>query len=99
MGRGRRICGVKYPAVYRVVVAVALMLGGRLARGAGATAAADLDPQRAEAYRAVASLASGDPAQRDKAAKALIALGADARRPVFEASRSEDPELRARAAD
>jgi len=45
------------------------------------------------------ALASGDPAKRDEAAKALIRMGAEARHAVFEASRSEDPELRARAAE
>jgi tetratricopeptide (TPR) repeat protein len=92
MARGRRIYGVKYTVAYRVVLGVALVL-------AGAARGADVDPERAAAYRAVAELSSGDPAQRDEAAKALIAMGAEARRPVFEASRSEDPELRARAAD
>jgi tetratricopeptide (TPR) repeat protein len=83
---------VKYTVAYRVVLGAALVWGG-LARSA------EVDPERAAAYRAVAALSSGDPAQRDKAAKALIELGAEARRPVVEASRSEDPELRARAAD
>jgi tetratricopeptide (TPR) repeat protein len=83
---------VKYTAVYRVVVGVALAWGA-------AAQAADIDPSEAEARSAVSALASGDPAKRDEAAKALIRMGAEARRAVFEASRSEDPELRARAAE
>jgi hypothetical protein len=46
---------------------------------------------------AVVGLASSDPAKRERSAKTLLELGAEARRAVSEASRSEDPELRAQA--
>ncbi len=49
--------------------------------------------------QAIESLASSDPKIRDAAAQRLIALGSEARRAVFDASRSDSPELRAKAAE
>jgi tetratricopeptide (TPR) repeat protein len=83
---------VKIGVVYRVILAASLAWG---ARALPATSDTPDDPARS----AVAALGSGDPARRDQAVKTLLALGADARHAVFEATRSDDPETRTRASE
>jgi tetratricopeptide (TPR) repeat protein len=61
-------------------------------------AAPDPDAEVASLDQLVVRLASSDPQERDRAAKTLIAKGAEARPAVMRAMRSEDPELRAGAA-
>ncbi|HEY7119225.1 MAG TPA: hypothetical protein VH475_21730 [Tepidisphaeraceae bacterium] len=78
--------------VYRVLLGV-------LIAACAAARAADPDDLQIKIATAVAHLASSDPADRDAAATTLIGLGAQARRAVFEASRSDDPELSARASE
>ena len=95
---------MKYSVVHRVLLGVvpALMGLGRAANADPASANSAVAPvatESAEARAAVAALGSNDPAQRDAAIRRIIELGADARRAVYEASRGEDPELRARAAE
>lgn len=83
---------MKFTAVYRVVLGAALACSGPV-RGA------DLDETQGRVRTAVGALASGDPAKRERATRTLLELGTEARRAVFEASRSDDPELRARASE
>jgi tetratricopeptide (TPR) repeat protein len=88
----RRIGGVKYPVVQRVFLGLSLVISGA-ARGAEPAGTHD------EVRAAVVGLASSDPAKRARAAKTLLVLGAEARRAVSEAARSDDPELRVQAAN
>src|SRR4051794_33097302 len=81
-----------YTAMRRVVLG-ALLACATVARGA------DADDPQARVAAAVAGLSSGDPAKRERAAKTIIELGAEARRAVFDASRSDEPELRAKASE
>jgi tetratricopeptide (TPR) repeat protein len=83
---------VKVGVVYRVILAASL------AWGAWAHAA-DADTTDDRARSAVAALGSPDPARRNNAVKTLLALGADARHAVFEATRSDDPDVRVRASE
>jgi len=83
---------VNSSALNRVILATSLVWGA-LAH-AGAADNSD-DPARS----AVIALGSGNPAQRDKAVKTLLAMGADARRAVVQATHSDDPELRVRASE
>lgn len=80
-----------YAAVYRVLLGVALV-------AATAAHGGETDTPARRARKAVTALASGDPAERDAAAKTLLDLGAAARRAVARAARSDEPELRGRAA-
>jgi tetratricopeptide (TPR) repeat protein len=72
------------------------VLGAALALGATAQAAPD-DAEDAKIRAAISALASPDPEKRDEATRTLVGLGAEARRAVFEAARSEDPEIAAKA--
>ena len=88
---------MKYPFVYVVLTGLALTVPtwGAPDRGdepAGAVAASKV-------AAAIADLGSSDPKTRERAARTLIELGAEARRAVALAAQSEDPELRTRASE
>lgn len=61
------------------------------------TPAPTVSAEPAALQAAISALASSDPEKREQASAKIVAMGADARRAVFEASRGDDPELRARA--
>ena len=87
---------MKYPVVYLVLTSLTITLPAWAApdRGddSGAVAASRVGT-------AIADLASADPKARERAAKALIELGTEARRAVAAAAQSDDPELRSRASE
>jgi tetratricopeptide (TPR) repeat protein len=83
---------VNSSAPYRVILVAVLVWGAR-------AHAAATDNSNDPAQSAVIALGSGNPAQRDKAVKTLLAMGADARRAVVQATHSDDPELRVRASE
>lgn len=89
---------MKYTAVNRVLLGLALawMGLGRAVLG-DSTAAPTVSAEPAGLQAAISALASSDPDKREQATAKIIAMGADARRAVFEASHGDDPELRARA--
>lgn len=78
---------MKYPALSGLILLALL--------ASPSSRAQDTD---AQIRSAIVGLMSSDPAKRDKAAQELIRIGAPARPMVFEASRSDSPELRAQAA-
>src|SRR5688500_6311833 len=86
----RTLAGVKSPWSHVVVLTLAgLVLGVAPEPSPEAPPGLDL---------LVVRLASSDPQEREEAAKALMARGAEARPAVMRAMRSDDPELRAGAA-
>jgi tetratricopeptide (TPR) repeat protein len=89
---------VKYKAVHRVVLGVTLTCVApppTLFAAPAPTVSVSAEPAGINAV--IAALASSDPVKRDQATAKIIEMGADARRAVYEASRGDDPELRARA--
>ena len=82
--------GVTYRALYRAAL-------GFLIAWATHANAGNPDGTPRSATDAINALSSPDPARRDAAEKSLLDMGETARPAVVEASRSEDPELRARA--
>src|SRR5688572_22170159 len=84
------------------VMAMAVLIGPdaatALAEDKPQPAAAQVEPDRtAEIAKAIAELASQDPATRDAATARLAALGKAARPALAKAAKSDDPEVGARA--
>jgi tetratricopeptide (TPR) repeat protein len=90
---------VKYKAVHRVLLGMTLACvipGQGAAADPAPSIAVSAEPDGLRAL--IAALGSIDPDKRDAAAAKIVEMGAEARRAVFQASRLDDPELRARAA-
>lgn len=90
---------MKYPVVHRVLLGVALacVIPGHGAAG-DSPPSIPVAAQPEGIHALIAALGSSDPDKRDAAAAKIIEMGAEARQAVFQASRMDDPELRARAA-
>ncbi len=89
---------MKDRAVHRVLLGLALAWVSpvpTLLADPGPAPTVSAEPAGLQA--AISALASSDPEKREQATAKIIAMGANARRAVFEASHGDDPELRARA--